>query len=721
MSESLLRRQAYLELLKRVLPPLPSWDEWQARGAELPPDFAAQTPLNNLWNPLEPPVTAGPSRIETATAWRERRSEIQTTLQQWMLGAFPPAPPAVRAENIVESVHEGVRHRTLTLRFGPHEKARLRVELWLPPGRGPFPVFMTQFTHRRWTTVAVRRGYIGCAYAASDGDDDTDSYLDAYPQHDFTRIPRRAWSASRAIDYLSLVPEADLGKIALTGHSRNGKQSLIAAAFDERIACVIPSSPGAGGTCAFRLCSELHGGESVEYLTRQFPEWFHRRLRFFTGREDLLPFDLHELVALVAPRACLIASSYNDPFESVYALQRTVLEAARVYRLLEAPEKLRIHWRWGGHETSALLIERYVDWCDTQFGRGAYSFPERALHPLLEAGLAQRAKPLAPSVSPKDLPARQARTRKRILELCGDAPPHAHAGSTVGRDEREHLTALLMRQEAGAKIEKRHLVWGEALHADLWLQEGAAEGGRLPAVLWLHSYVFHVGYTATYKRGPYVHQALAQAGVAACGHDMIGFGGRVLEAEAFYTRFPNWSLLGKMLRDAQDLLGALAQLDFIDPTRIWAVGYGLGAFVGLHLAALDERLAGLIAVAPPQPFRRDPAAGGCGGLTRWSRDLPLLPNLGAYIGQEENVPYDLPELLEAIAPRPVELIVPRIEREAREADIRAAAEAARSAFESTGQAQNLVLTMPETYSHVGPEMQAVLLDRLKERLAESNP
>ena len=89
----------------------------------------------------------------------------------------------------------------------------------------------------------MRRGYVGCLYAGADSKDDTEEYWEIWAgKYDFTRLMRRAFGASRAIDYLYTLPFVDKDKIGMTGHSRNGDQSYIAAAFDERITAVIPSS-----------------------------------------------------------------------------------------------------------------------------------------------------------------------------------------------------------------------------------------------------------------------------------------------------------------------------------------------------------------------------------------------------------------------------------------------------------------------------------------------
>ena len=67
-------------------------------------------------------------------------------------------------------------------------------------------------------------------------------------------IVARAFVASTVLDYLlsprlaadlgPAVPPLAPGQVAISGHSRNGKQSLLAAAFDARISAVVGSSPG---------------------------------------------------------------------------------------------------------------------------------------------------------------------------------------------------------------------------------------------------------------------------------------------------------------------------------------------------------------------------------------------------------------------------------------------------------------------------------------------
>src|ERR1700722_2794004 len=68
------------------------------------------------------------------------------------------------------------------------------------------------------------------------------------PPKDCGVIAAWAWGLSRAVDYLRAQKEIDAKRIAVVGHSRLGKAAILAAAFDEKIAMVVPLQAGCGGT-----------------------------------------------------------------------------------------------------------------------------------------------------------------------------------------------------------------------------------------------------------------------------------------------------------------------------------------------------------------------------------------------------------------------------------------------------------------------------------------
>jgi len=225
-----------------------TWNDWQKRTGELPPDFSLLPSSYDLPDPL----LLNGKPIATIAEWEQKKEWIRKEYQHWISGQRPPAPAKVKPVVIEDRYENEVHVQTVEVRFGPAYNGKITCELLIPSGKGPFPVYMTQWTHRNWAQLALRRGYMACVYAAADGHDDTQDYQLLYPEYDFSCLMRRAWGASRVVDYLYTRTDVDKAKIAITGHSRNGKQSLWAAAFDERITAVVTSSCGTGGITPFR-------------------------------------------------------------------------------------------------------------------------------------------------------------------------------------------------------------------------------------------------------------------------------------------------------------------------------------------------------------------------------------------------------------------------------------------------------------------------------------
>src|SRR5205823_6560099 len=111
-----------------------------------------------------------------------------------------------------------------------------------------------------WNVEAtIDRGYAFATFYNGDVDPDRDDFSDgvhphffppgqtARRPHDWGTIAAWAWGLQRAVDYLVTDRDLDRRRIAVVGHSRNGKAALLAAAFDERIALAIPLQAGCGG------------------------------------------------------------------------------------------------------------------------------------------------------------------------------------------------------------------------------------------------------------------------------------------------------------------------------------------------------------------------------------------------------------------------------------------------------------------------------------------
>jgi hypothetical protein len=93
-----------------------------------------------------------------------------------------------------------------------------------------------------------------------------------------------------------------------------------------------------------------------------------------------------------------------------------------------------------------------------------------------------------------------------------------------------------------------------------------------------------------------------------------------------------------------------------------------------------------------------------------------VPRLGFWAnGNEARVPYDVPDLLAAFAPqRPVLVVSPQLDREARLADVHWAVEATRTAWPANTPS-GLEQLSPEDYNRFGPEMQTLVVSWLKKQ------
>jgi hypothetical protein len=204
---------------------------------------------------------------------------------------------------------------------------------------------------------------------------------------DTATIMAWSWGFSRMLDYLLTVPEIDGRRIAVVGHSRNGKTALLAAAFDERIALAIPTQAGCGGTAPNRVAPELaapgSGGrplvETLPVINRAFPHWFSGNFKAFNDAPARLPFDQHELAALCAPRPLLYSNATEDMWANPPGQFEMLRAADPVYRLVAGdglgaetmPEvgklldsRLGYYIRQGKHSMNASDWKVWLDYAD---------------------------------------------------------------------------------------------------------------------------------------------------------------------------------------------------------------------------------------------------------------------------------------------------------------------------------------------------------------------
>lgn len=248
----------------------------------------------------------------------------------------------------------------------------------------------------------VRRGYAAIAFHTSEVSwDSVGNYLSDViaimeePQVErgpdaWGTIAAWAFGARLAMDYLETDPQINSRRIAVIGHSRGGKAALWAGAEDERFAMVVSNNSGSTGAALARRRT----GETVEAINNSFPHWFSTNYKQYNRREDDLPVDQHQLLALMAPRLVYVASGSSDGHADPRGEFLSCVHAEPVYGLFGLagvgksvfpdPDEIRhgghigYHLRWGGHALNHFDWDQFMNFSDLHW-TSSYGWQEDAL------------------------------------------------------------------------------------------------------------------------------------------------------------------------------------------------------------------------------------------------------------------------------------------------------------------------------------------------------
>jgi hypothetical protein len=127
-----------------------------------------------------------------------------------------------------------------------------------------------------------------------------------------------SWGVSCLIDGIEIASHQavnplpiDVKHLGVHGCSYAGKMALFAGAFDERIALTFAQENGGGGAPAWRVSQAIEPHGAVEKANNTDGSWFITTNLFGGNNAYKFPYDHHELLAMVAPRA-LIETGNTD-------------------------------------------------------------------------------------------------------------------------------------------------------------------------------------------------------------------------------------------------------------------------------------------------------------------------------------------------------------------------------------------------------------------------
>jgi hypothetical protein len=227
------------------------------------------------------------------------------------------------------------------------------------PGGGFFGGGNAQEVASRHRDV-FQRGYALVVYNPNDCAEDTTlrnqdgswafrntRFFPAYPEYDWGILAAWAWGASRIADYLETDQAIDKTRLIITGASRNGKSSMVAAAFDDRLMGA-PVVTGGGGVGAYRYAGPRNS-ETLDLMQKKYPNWFSPHLHEFWGYRERLPFDQHWFLALAAPRPFIALEGDTDTISLPDAVRQSIQAAQPVYEFLGGHGNLGVHYSQHGH------------------------------------------------------------------------------------------------------------------------------------------------------------------------------------------------------------------------------------------------------------------------------------------------------------------------------------------------------------------------------------
>jgi hypothetical protein len=322
--------------------------------------------------------------VKTVKDWSKRRIELYSVFEKEMFGKVPDGKVTSTFTEISkdENACQGKavrREIRLTLKRKEKEVV-LNLLLYLPKSVARSPVFLGYnfngnhtvseeagiqiagswvrnnpamgISNNRSTEAArgsdspswplneiIKRGYGVATLYYGDVDPDFDDgfqngvhalYNSPRDSSSWGSIATWAWGLSRVMDCLENIKEVDAKKVVVFGHSRLGKTALWAGASDQRFAIVISNESGSGGAAL----SLRKFGETVTRTNTAFPHWFCGNFKKFNNKEETLPFDQHELLALIAPRPLYVSTAEEDRWGDPKGSFLACVAASPVYQLL---------------------------------------------------------------------------------------------------------------------------------------------------------------------------------------------------------------------------------------------------------------------------------------------------------------------------------------------------------------------------------------------------
>lgn len=628
---------------------------------------------NYLMEELNELSTQRKHDVEDTLASIEQLQDLQARLCQdyrMLLGSFPEKTPLNPA--IVDTIiGDGYKIEKLTYESRPNH--HVTANFYIPTtGSGPFPAVIVLCGHypvgkaiNLYQDLCILFATNGIAALIVDpisqGEraqiQDTDGRLlfegqsgtAAHSRLDVgavlsgtSVVAYELWDNLRGIDYLCTRSEVDTTMIGCTGSSGGGSQATYLIAYDNRIEV--------GAVNSFIM------NEPTLYATIG-PQTASQNLSY----EGLYGIDHPSYITMFAPKPFIILAATHDFFD-ITATRETYAEMQLIYEKLGVPEKIGFFEYNDEHGYSQPKREVAVKWFRTWFLNDATEItePDQTILPSDELQVTETGQVMTSFENEKSVTDlnvelansysadREAFWANNSKEVCLekikelimlDDEYETPACESAGVIERSKFT-----------VEKIKITSGNHVPIPGLLFVPKNISGKAPAVL----YVDGRGKNTDAAEYGIIEKLYADAGNIILAIDVRGFGETTdnpskneskhnnnEHRNAVISAYIGKTLIGQRVEDIMKTLDIMLTMENIDPNDISIVGIDRAATAVLHAAALIPTFKDVIIrlyyhmswleiVADP---------------TEPNNMTHVVPNALQY--------YDLPDLVNAIAPRTV--------------------------------------------------------------------
>ena len=316
--------------------------------------------------------------VRTAEDWEQRRAEILQAMQE-VMGQLPGDDRRVPLSlKVVQEVDAGSYMRQL-ITYQSEPGSRTPAYLCIPKdvldGKGKTPAVLclhptdNQVGHQVALGLGGRPGR---AYAAELAERGYVTLAPSYP-HLANYWPnlselgyisgtmKAIWDNMRGIDLLATLSYVDDSRgFGAIGHSLGGHNAIYTAVFDQRISTLASS-------CGFDSYLDYYdGAERVWYFGAGWCQIrYMPRLSNYRGRLEEIPFDFHELLGALAPRAFFVNAPLHDSNFRSRSVDQCAAAARPIYNMLGGEGNLIVFHPDCGHDFPADMREGAYKTIDT--------------------------------------------------------------------------------------------------------------------------------------------------------------------------------------------------------------------------------------------------------------------------------------------------------------------------------------------------------------------